>query len=45
MPEVLTDLEVMKAVQNMDLNTLSDHPKIKGLMNSSEVKSIQQQLR
>ena len=45
MRAVLADPEVMKAVQSMDFKTLSSHPKIKALMNSSEVKSIQQQLR
>lgn len=44
MRAVLADPEVMKAVQSMDFKTLSSHPKIKALMNSSEVKSIQQRL-
>ena len=41
MQAVLNDPEVMRAVQSFDLQTLANHPKIKKLMNNSEVRSIQ----
>ncbi len=41
MQAVLQDPEVMRAVQTMDLQTLSNHPKIKKLMSNSTVRRIQ----
>ena len=40
MQAVLQDPEVMQAVQNFDLQTLANHPKLKKLMNNSQAKSI-----
>jgi hypothetical protein len=45
MKAVLSDPEVMRAVQNLDLQALADHPKIKALMTSPEVQRIQNQLQ
>ena len=41
MKAVLADPEVMRAVQNFDLDALANNPKIKALMNNSRVRSIQ----
>ena len=41
MQAVLNDPEVMRAIQSFDLQTLTNHPKIKKLMSNSEVRSIQ----
>ncbi len=41
MQAVLSDPEVMRAVQSFDLQALSNNPKIKKLMQNSEVKRIQ----
>ena len=41
MKAILADPEVMRAVQNFDLDTLANNPKIKALMNDARVKSIQ----
>ena len=40
MQAVLSDPEVMRAVQNLDFKTLSNHPKIKKLMQNSKVREI-----
>ncbi|MCZ6504163.1 MAG: hypothetical protein O6945_16825 [Gammaproteobacteria bacterium] len=37
---VLADPEIMRAVQNLDLQTLSNNPKIKALMDNSKIKRI-----
>ncbi|MBL6690443.1 MAG: hypothetical protein ISP91_08630 [Pseudomonadales bacterium] len=44
MQAVLSDPELMRAVQSFDLQTLQNHPKIKKLMNNSNVQSIQQRV-
>ena len=40
MKAVLADPEVMQAIQNFDLDTLANHPKIKRLMNNQKVRAI-----
>jgi hypothetical protein len=45
MRAVLADEEVMRAVQNLDLQSLARNPKIKALMNSPEMKSITSQVQ
>jgi len=44
MQEVLRDPEVMRAVQNFDLDALANHPKIKALMDNPRVRTIQGKL-
>ncbi len=44
MQAVLSDPELMRAVQSFDLQTLQNHPKIKKLMTNSRVQSIQQKV-
>jgi len=44
MQAVLSDPELMRAVQSFDLQTLQNHPKIRKLMNNSNVQSIQQRV-
>lgn len=44
MQAVLSDPELMRAVQTFDLQTLQNHPKIKKLMNNSSAQSIQQRV-
>ena len=44
MQAVMSDPEVMRAVQNLDMETLANHPKIKKLMNNSQIKQIQDKL-
>ncbi len=41
MQAVLADPEVMRAVQNFDLEALANNPKIRALMNNAKVRSIQ----
>lgn len=45
MKAVMSDPEVMRAVQNMDFKTLSNHPKIKKLMQNSKVRDISGSLK
>ncbi len=45
MQAVLSDPEVMRAVQSMDFNALQNNPKIKKLMNNPQMKSISGQVR
>ena len=40
MKAVLADPEIMWAVQNLDLQTLSNNPKIKALMDNAKIKRI-----
>lgn len=40
MKAVLADPEIMRAVQNLDLQTLRNNPKIKALMDHSKIKRI-----
>ena len=40
MKAVLADPEIMRAVQNLDLQTLSNNPKIKALMDNSKIKRV-----
>ncbi|MBO6566263.1 MAG: hypothetical protein JJ956_16030 [Pseudomonadales bacterium] len=44
MQAVLSDPELMRAVQSFDLQTLKNHPKIKKLMANSRVQSIQKKV-
>ena len=41
MQAVLSDPEVMRAIQNLDLKALANNPKIIKLMNNSHVQNIQ----
>ncbi len=45
MQEILKDPEVMKAVQNFDLEALRNHPKIQALMRNPRVQAIQGRLQ
>lgn len=45
MQAILSDPELMRAVQSFDIQTLQNHPKIKKLMNNSNVKSIQHRVQ
>ena len=45
MKAILSDPALMKAVQNMDLDTLANDPRIKALMQSPAVKQIQSEVR
>lgn len=45
MRAVLSDPELMKAVQNFDMETLRNDPKIKALMENATVKRIQQDVQ
>ena len=45
MQAILNDPEVMRAVQSFDLETLQNHPKIRALMNSREVREIRAEMR
>lgn len=45
MQAILNDPEVMRAVQNFDLETLQNHPKIRALMNNRQVREIRQEMR
>ncbi len=45
MKAVLSDPEVMRAVKALDFQALARHPKIKALMASPEMKSIQSRVR
>ncbi len=45
MQAVLSDPELMRAVQSFDLQTLQNHPKIKKLMRNSRVQNIQQRVQ
>ncbi len=40
MKAILADPEIMRAVQNLDLQALGNHPKIKALMNNPKIKRI-----
>ena len=40
MKAVLADPEIMRAVQNLDLQTLSNNPKIKALIDNAKIKHI-----
>ncbi len=40
MKAVLADPEIMRAVQNFDLQALGNNPKIKALMNNAKIKQI-----
>ncbi len=40
MQAVLSDPEVMQAVQNLDFRTLQNHPKMKALMNNQKIREI-----
>lgn len=40
MQAVLSDPEVMRAIQNFDLEALKNHPKIKKLMQNSKIRDI-----
>tara|TARA_B100000700_G_scaffold306654_1_gene382086 strand:+ start:211 stop:699 length:489 start_codon:yes stop_codon:yes gene_type:complete len=45
MQAILSDPELMRAVQSFDLETLRNHPKIRALMNNAKVKEIQKDMR
>jgi hypothetical protein len=45
MEAILTDAEVMQAIQAMNFEALEDHPKIKKLMHNSQLKAIQEKVQ
>ena len=45
MEAILNDAEVMQAIQAMNFKALEDHPKIKKLMQNSQIRAIQERVQ
>ena len=45
MEAILNDAEVMQAIQTMNFEALEDHPKIKKLMQNSQIRAIQEKVQ